>query len=154
MFWLFSLISHALIITQLPIIFTVLLITFCVVTFSALAMANYLVNHQWQLWKLFKACLLATVLSFIALTFAVYGLQQIQLHHLHLAFKPMLAVTIISVPCVIWLSALKYYLKGTWLRLMMMLLVSALNGLALLLLLGHLAKWATNHGYYASQLFL
>ena len=152
MFWLFSLISHALIITQLPIIFTILLLSFMSLAFLSLTIANFLIDKQWLLWKLFKACLLATVLSFILMSMIVNALQQVELHHWHLGYKPILAFAIISVPCAIWLTTLKYYLRHSWPKLILILLISFLNNIALILLVGHLAKWATDHGYYASGL--
>ena len=153
MFWLFSLISHALIITQLPFIFSILLISFIGLAFLSLTIANVLIDKQWLLWKLFKACLLATVLSFILMSMIVNALQQVELHHWHLGYKPILAFAIFSVPCAIWLTTLKYYLQHNWPKLMLILLISFLNNIALILLVGHLSKWATNHGYYASGLF-
>ena len=154
MFWLFSLISHALIITQLPSIFTILLITFVCTAFVSLSIANYLVDKQWLLSKLLKACLLASVLSFMLISAVVYGLQQAEIYHWHLAYKPILAFAIISLPCAIWLVSLKYYLEHSWPKLLLVLFISLLNNIALILLIGHAAKWATDHGYYASKLLL
>lgn len=154
MFWLFSLVSHALIITQLPSIFTILLLTFVATAFASLSIAHYLVDKRWLLSKLLKACLLASLLSFMLMSGVVYGLQQAEIYHWHLAYKPILAFAIMSLPLAIGLVSLKYYLEHRWPKLLLILAISLLNNIALILLIGHAAKWATDHGYYASTLFL
>lgn len=154
MFWLFSLVSHALIITQLPSIFTILLLTFVATSFASLSIANYLIDKRWLLSKLLKACLLASILSFMLISGVVYGLQQAEIYHWHLAYKPILAFVIMSLPLAICLVSLKYYLEHRWPKLLLILAISLLNNIAQILLIGHAAKWATDHGYYASRLFL
>ena len=154
MFWLFSLVSHALIVTQLPIIFSILLITLLTVSFFSLTTAHYLVTRQWLLWRLFKACILATILIFMMISLVIYGLQQAELQHIQLTYKPFLALTIFCLPLVIWLISLKYYLQHHWGKIVLILFISIIINLVMIILIGQASKWATDHGYYASQLLL
>lgn len=154
MFWLFSLVSHALIVTQLPIIFSILLITLLIVSFFSLTTAHYLVARKWLLWPLFKACILATILIFMLISCVIYGLQQAELQHVRLTYKTFLAFAIFCTPLVIWLVSLKYYLEHSWFKITLILFVSILTNLAMMILIGQASKWATDHGYYASQLWM
>ena len=127
MFWFFSLITHVLLLTQLPLVFLIVVATFIITSFLSLSLSCYALTQKFSVIPLFKASSLFIILAFIPLFLLSYFLY---------------------IPLTLLISILRYYLQLHTLKICFILLLSALSQIAFIFMIGALSAWANHHGWH------
>lgn len=146
MFWFFSLITHTLLLTQLPLVFLIVLGTFTLTAFSALSLSCYALTKNFSVLPLIKASSLFVLLAFIPLFLLSYFLYLP--NNYPMLLKQIMAIAALCLPVVLLVSILRYYLQLNTLKIVLILLLSGATQLAFILVIGALSAWANSHGWH------
>lgn len=146
MFWFFSLITQILFLTQLPLVFLIVLGTFILTAFTSLSLSCYAITQRFSIIPLFKASSLFVVLAFIPLFLLSYFLYLP--NNYPMLLKQIMGVTALCLPFMLLVSILRYYLQLPVLKTCLILILSVITQLAFILVIGAFSAWANNHGWY------
>lgn len=146
MFWFFSLITQILFLTQLPLVFLIVLSTFFMTAFASLSLSCYAITQRFSIIPLFKASSLFVVMAFIPLFLLSYFLYVP--NNYPMLFKQIMGVTALCLPFMLLVSILRYYLQLPVLKTCLILILSVITQLAFILVIGAFSEWANNHGWY------
>ena len=146
MFWFFSLITHVLLLTQLPLVFLIVVATFIITSFLSLSLSCYALTQKFSVIPLFKASSLFIILAFIPLFLLSYFLYIP--NNYALIIKQVVAAFALLLPLTLLISILRYYLQLHTLKICFILLLLALSQIAFIFMIGALSAWANHHGWH------
>ncbi len=155
MFWLFLLLIYAVLSIKLPLIFTVLILTFSGSAWLSLTIAHYVTTQKFLALVLVKVSSLSVMLCFLLLFSLVYLLQLPSIHILPIDLKQNLALLILGLIVISHFVIMQYYLAYSTFKVVLIILLSLINQLAFILIIGELSAWAISNGWHlTSQRFL
>lgn len=146
MFWFFSLITQILFLTQLPVVFLIVLSTFFMTAFASLSLSCYAITQRFSIIPLVKASSLFVILAFIPLFLLSYFLYLP--NNYPMLLKQIMGITALCLPFMLLVSILHYYLQLPVLKICLILILSVITQLAFILVIGALSAWANNHGWH------
>lgn len=146
MFWFFSLITQILFLTQLPVVFFIVLSTFFSTAFVSLSISCYIVTQKFSVIPLVKATSLFVILAFIPLFLLSYFLYIP--NNYPILLKQMMGLAALCLPAMLLVSILRYYLQLSTLKVGLILILSVITQLAFILTIGTLSAWANKHGWH------
>lgn len=146
MFWFFSLITQILFLTQLPVVFLIVLSTFFITAFASLSLSCYAITQRFSIIPLFKASSLFVVIVFIPLFLLSYFLYLP--NNYPILLKQMMGLAALCLPAMLLVSILRYYLQLSTLKVGLILILSVITQLAFILTIGTLSAWANQHGWH------
>lgn len=146
MFWFFSLITQILFLTQLPLVFLIVLGTFILTAFTSLSLSCYAITQRFSIIPLIKASSLFVVLAFIPLFLLAYFLYLP--NNYPMLLKQIMGMAALCLPFMLLVSILRYYLQLPVLKTCLILILSVITQLAFILMIGALSAWANQHGWH------
>lgn len=155
MFWLFLLLIYAVLSIKLPLIFTVLILSFSASAWLSITLAHYVVSAKFSALIIAKVSSLSVILGFVLLFGLIYLLHLPHIQALDISLKQNLALLVFGLIIISHFVITQYYLAYSTLKILLVIALSLLNQLAFILIIGELSAWAISNGWHlTSQRFL